>query len=127
MLVRCLLHGLRYKVQGPAPAGPFCGGAMERVWYTKSDVAFILNTGEERVMALLQKYNVKPVMDFGRGRGGGLRWSREAIMGLATHLSIAVQTERAKVFKKHPQKKPKHSVTGRNANELFAELSMNCS
>ena len=44
---------------------------MERVWYTKSDVAFILNTGEERVMALLQKYNVKPVMDFGRGRGHG--------------------------------------------------------
>ena len=44
------------------------GGVMERVLYTKSDVAFILNTGEARAIALLQKYNVKPFWPRTRGR-----------------------------------------------------------
>ena len=63
---------------------------MEPTLLKKEDVSVMLNMPVKRAVRLLTERGVLPV-DFGVGRGNGLRWHRSAVMSVIDTLHAEAQ------------------------------------
>lgn len=89
---------------------------------TLDEVASLLNTGPKRTAKLLATHGVEPI-DYGPGRGGGLRWHQLAIINLMgiLHANAQAKSQTARP----PKKSSRLTVKGKSASQLFAEFNGN--
>ena len=88
----------------------------------KEQIAQALGTTPGVAAALLSERGVNPV-DWGRGRGRGLRWYAPAVKQAALDMHEEVQRKAAAPAKKKARAPQVGYVSGRSAAELFAELT----
>lgn len=84
----------------------------------KSDLPAVMNMSVSLALETLKRYGIKPV-DFGPGRGRGLRWHKRAVMTVIDTLHTEAQTAKGKRVMKPKEVRP---VLGKSAHELYAEL-----
>lgn len=89
---------------------------MESAFFTRKQLAEYLGCGEGRAVSLAKKFGLRPI-DFGSGRGGGLRWLKESVME-ALHTMAREDTPR----KPGRKSARHHTIAGKSASDLFAEF-----
>lgn len=90
----------------------------KKLFLTTREVCQLLNLGKNCTLALLSHYGIKPI-DFGRGRGNGLRWRTSAVIEVADILHTEAQ---AKKTQRHI-KSSLYTIRGKSAADLLAEFN----
>ena len=95
---------------------------MEPELLKTKELPLLLNMSANKASELLAKHKIKPI-DFGPGRGNGLRWLTREVRRLADTLHAEAQAK-AGVPKRRRSLKTAGCVIGKSAEELFAEFNM---
>lgn len=92
---------------------------MEPELLKTKELPLLLNMLANKASELLAKHKIKPI-DFGPGRGNGLRWLTREVRRLADTLHAEAQ-KKAGV----PKRRRAHAagcILGRSADELYNEM-----
>lgn len=92
-----------------------------QIFLTRAQIAERLETTAGVAAALLAEKGVRPV-DWGRGRGRGLRWYAPAVEQAAREMHEEAQEKNIKIPKRTTLPKT-GLVVGRSVNDLYAELT----
>ena len=95
---------------------------MEPELLKTKELPLLLNMSANKASELLAKHKIKPI-DFGPGRGNGLRWLTREVRRLADTLHAEAQAK-AGVPRRRRQTKTSGCVIGKSAKELLAEFNM---
>lgn len=96
---------------------------MTPLYLNKEQIGIAFETTPDVAKGILAERGVYPV-DFGRGRGKGLRWYFAAVQQAAYEMHLEAQK------KANPDQKPASIslpkpglIQGRSANDIYAELT----